>query len=743
MAISAKTQRGAYAPSELSPALKQKGQRIYLWFTGINALSYISLAESILILYALKLGGSDAYVAVLTSFLYLTMPFMLLGKSLVGKLGAARAQALSWFLRNLSAALMILAPVVARKFSVTAGLDLLLLAAFLFFTFRSMGIVSSTPIVGEITSEQDRGVFISKVFMTFNILSLLLMVVLTFLLDRYNSVTTFQFIILFGVTMGVISSYLILHVPESPQARISGREKLHSAYRFITGHPAAFRLLISWSAISMAIMFVVPISVVVVKKGYGLSDHIALLFIIVQFLGNIYGSYTNKLLLDHVGSRPLIILATFGLLFVQLMWVAAPAHASFAFLLLLFFILGATLSGTQTSLSHYFLSTIPISKRVGASMFINIAGGLVAGVTGSILAGGFLRFLHHVIQNQLLVYKIYFGVVALIEVFVIATAFRLKRQKERRVSDVLGMFFSFRDWRAIYTLQKLSRPTREQEDMSIVNKLQGIASDLGEDVLVNYLESPRFTIRGKALQALNQIEISPQTARRIVQELQQGEFTTAHLAAELLGDHGVTEAIPSLRKALESKDIFLQGKAMLALVRLRDEASYSAIISIFRQTNNPRILIYGARAIGLMGKRENIALLLEKIRLNSLPEHVRDEILYDACDMIGIGNEFYNFFNLFKRSPESGILALQDFIAQQLAGKPEVAQKILDVIEAIRDKGDSKNLLLQLFTLPAFENDLIISELDTFVKHCRTEKIDEKIIFSLLLISAKILAEKK
>ncbi len=726
--------------TELSPALKKKGQKIYLWFTGINALSYISLAESILILYALKLGGSDAYVAVLTSFLYLTMPFMLLGKSLVGKLGAAKAQALSWFLRNLSAALMIFAPIVAHKISVTAGLDLLLLAAFLFFVFRSVGIVSSTPMIGEITSEQDRGTFVSKVFLTFNAVSLLLMTALMFILNRHNSVTTFQFIILFGVTMGLISSAIVLRVPESPQSRLSGQEKIRSAYQFITRHPGALRLLIAWSAISMATMFVVPISIVVVKKGYGLSDHVALIFIIVQFLGNIYGSYTNKLLLDHVGSRPLIILATFGLLLVQLMWVLAPIHSSAIFLVLLFFILGTTLSGAQTSLSHYFLSTIPISKRVGASMFINISAGLTAGLTGSVLAGGFLRFLHHLVTNPMLVYKIYFGAVAVVEIFVIFAAFKLQKQKERPITNVLGLFFSFRDWRAIYTLQKLSRQTREQEDMSIVNKLQGIASHLGEDVLVNYLDSPRFTIRGKALQALNQIDISPQTAERIIRELDQGEFTTAHLAAELLGDHGVTEAIPHLRKALRSRDIFLQGKTMLALVRLRDEASYPEIISIFRESENPRIIIYGARAISLMGKRENIAILLEKIQQNQLPEHVVDEILYDACDMVGVGDEFYHFFNLFKRSPESGILALRDFVNDQLPRK--MATQIMSIIDAIEEGHFSREKIIALFNLPELKDDPVISRLKSFVQACTPGKIDEKIILSLLLIVTKIAAEK-
>ncbi len=725
--------------NDLSPSLKEKGQKLYLWFTRLNALSYASLADSILILYAIKLGASDSYVAVVTSFLYFTMPFMLLGKSLIGKLGTAKSYSLNWALRNLSASLMILVPFIQRHYSVNSGLYILLVSAFLFFTFRSIGMVSGTPLIGEISSPQDRGSFISKIWIAFTSFSLILMVIIAIILNRYKSVQTFQGIILFGVVTGLSSSYLIYHVPESPRTRFSGQEKLSSAYQFITRNITARRLLIMWTAITMSMMLVIPVGVVTLKRGYHLSDHAVLVFIIIQLLGSIYASYNNKLFLDHVGSRPLIILYSMGLLLVQLMWVFAPDHPVWIYLGGLYFILGMTNSGAQTSLSHYFLSTIPATRRVAASMFINIISGLAAGLAGSILAGGFLKLLHSLNLQEIMVYKTYFIAIALIQLVVIALSFRLIRQKERRITDILGMFFSFRDWRAIYTLQKLSRPTQETEDISILNRLQGIGSDLTEETLIHYLESPRFAIRGKALQALNQIEFSSQTAERIIQELRSGEYTTAYLAAEILGEHRIRKAIPELRKALLSKDVFLQGKAMLALAQLQDVNSYEKIIRIFENSRNPRILIYGARAITYMKNPKYLNILLKKIENSAIPEPILDELLYSACEISHLGNEFYYFYNLHQRFSESDTMALLDFIQSELRDCPEYSAQLSAIIEQLQNNEFDVKKFQMFCQTCNYSQDPVLAAVRDFLNDYPNNKINGKILLSLVLILSRAL----
>ena len=53
--------------NRLTPSQQQIGRQYYLWFIRINAFSFICLAESILILYAIKNGANDFILGLLTS----------------------------------------------------------------------------------------------------------------------------------------------------------------------------------------------------------------------------------------------------------------------------------------------------------------------------------------------------------------------------------------------------------------------------------------------------------------------------------------------------------------------------------------------------------------------------------------------------------------------------------------------------------------------------------------------------
>src|SRR3990172_3931865 len=127
-------------PERLTQSQKERGQRRFLWFASINALSYALLAESVLVLFALQLGASDFHIGLLTSYVYLTMVFVLLGKVMVSRLGAARTYSYCWFTRNLVAGSFVLAPWIYVHFSPQLGMSYLLIATLVFFIFRALGL---------------------------------------------------------------------------------------------------------------------------------------------------------------------------------------------------------------------------------------------------------------------------------------------------------------------------------------------------------------------------------------------------------------------------------------------------------------------------------------------------------------------------------------------------------------------------------------------------------------------------
>lgn len=706
--------------SHLSPLQKKTAQKHYLSFTRLNALSFASLGDSILILYALKLGADDSLVAFLMSLFYLTLPLMLVGKRMVTRLGTSRTFGISWIIRNSFAALMLLAPVFQRTINPASGLIILGIAVSGFFMFRSLGITSMTPLLGDITSQHDQGEFISRVWLFANTFFLIAMISITLLLGHDSSIGTFQWIIAFGVTAGMTASVFLFLVPAANRTTSSGKQPIALTLRYVLKHARIKQLFITWTVINSGVVLTVPFIMLSLKNGYLFSDQNALIFSIVRISGGILVSYLNGLLLDRVGPRPMIFLYMIGLAVVQTLWVFAPAASLYLHLTAIFMITGLCAAGVQTALFHYFLNSVPAKIRLNASILVNMASGITAGIMGTFLGGGVLKLLRLAGVEGLQVYRLYFLIVVFFQAFILFQVYRLKPVSDRRIKDVLGLLFSVRDWRAIYTLQKLAHSSDEKRDIYLMDKLGGIGSYLSENSLVEYLKSPRFFVRTKAIQALNQIEFGEETAGLLIEELKRGEFTSGYLAASTLGDHRIKTAIPALRHALESEDVFLQGKSMVALVNLGDKPSYSRIIEIFQLTDNPRLIIHGGHSLVNMQDHSHSRLILQKLIQAPLPVAVFEELLFCLSENEGVGDQFYSLFQIFKTDPAGGLIALEDYFNEKLPENQSFKNLLADSIAAITDPAKSMKQLRQL----CLQNDL--QHLQTLLDLIDTDFIEQK-----------------
>jgi hypothetical protein len=116
--------------------------------------------------------------------------------------------------------------------------------------------------------------------------------------------------------------------------------------------------------------------------------------------------------------------------------------------------------------------------------------------------------------------------------------------------------------------------------------------------------------------------------------------------------------VPLLREGLDSADPFLQGKCMVALVRLEDEESYPQIGELFEMSANPRIVIHGANALARMEDNDRLYRLLRKSLQTELPEAVVDEVLTAAATTVGEGARFYQFLQRYNQDREAGLEAL-------------------------------------------------------------------------------------
>lgn len=683
-------------PEYLSPAERLRGQRLIRRFITLNGISVAFLMNDLLILYGIRNGLTDPQVAVLASFMHLTMPFMVLGKLAIPRIGLARTWGDGWFMRYVTGSILILAPFLgaagAPQWSVTA---IVLFGAFGFSMFRSIGLVANSPLMGEVTTDRDRGRFISGNWVRAQSTYFLAMALVVVLMRIFDKLWVYQAVIGLGCAVGFYASRQLVKVPESREPSRSAERPLVESLRTAWSRPRFRRILGAWAAAISSFVLVIPFAIVTIKRGYGISDHTALLFSLLVLAGGILSSAVNGGISDRVGPRPLLILYVSGFLLVAGFWALAPGSfypvpVSFAF-----FVAGYCKTGIILTVSHYFLAAVEKKERVSMSLFARMASGAVAGLMAAAGSGTVLKFLRDFGMEGMDVYRAYFRIALPVLMIIVVLVFRLERLREWKVRRVLGLLFSMRDIMALAVMNRLDRSEDMDTDLAQVRRLERLGASISESSLRNLLDSPRLAVRREAIRALRRIDFGSKTTTALLRELERGEFTTGAIAAETLGEHGCAEALPALRKSLESEDSLQAGRAMVALMRLGDRESLPAIRRMFEESENPRTVVHGAHALAETGRSTELEPLLRKACDLSLPAAVTEEIFTVTAELCGGEGFFYRFLREYNNDPPLGLGHLASTVEQVLGRRctfeddtTEVTRELaLEVCSAALEKG--------------------------------------------------------
>lgn len=716
----------------LSLSQQEAGRRNFIKFNFINGLSYICVGETIIILFAIKLGCPDYTVSILGSLMFLSFFCMPLGKLLMARYGAVKTISLCWLLRNLSILLVATAPLFVWMGMPTGATFTIIIAAFAFYGCRSIGGIGMQPMMGEITTAANRGKFTSKSTGYFYTANLIMLGVIIAVMSWSKDIWVFIASIITGACLGFISTWYISRIDETEAIRISAGKPVFDDVLKTLHDPIRMRLLGASCAISAAITLTIPISMLALKRGYGIDDSHALLFALVQIGGSVATSYLIALLSEATGPRPLAILFYCLLIVLCVLWVNCPDTFKWYYIIWLFILAGAAAIGTGVSMTHYYLCAIPKKEMVAASLTMYVISGVVAGLIGSIVGGGILKYLNTLDLNPINTFKVYFMIIIVVLLAGLILVTRLKPMADWNVSEVLGLAFAPRDIVTLfnlYSIKQVANPSEEQEN---IERLLEIKSGLSEKALLSYLDSPSFSLRCRALTALGEIPFGKNTINAVMTELAGGEYTTAHIAARIAGENGINEAIPLLRQHLDSDDVYLQGNSMLALALLRDTASYPAVKRIFRKTDNPRLITLGAVAITAIADDESFRLLLDKTATKNLPQKVLYEVIYSVFHLAGRGDEIYLFLKLYTNDRAKALLHLAEFCSKESGdlSKAEADKKL--IIEADNGSMTSHELTSRLIDSYSLTEVPYAGQISAFLNANREAPLPVELLICLI-----------
>jgi MFS family permease len=354
-----------------------------------------------------------------------------------------------------------------------------------------------------------------------------------------------------------------------------------------------------------------------------------------------------KFLVDRIGAKPIFIVCVIiGLLsMIPILFFPALQGDNFTtvtlYLAFLFFVMNFGWLGTEGVMQTYFLGLIPAEKIMDMGILYFFGFG-IAGAGGSLLSGVLLDAATAISGSPAVSFKILYAILIAVSVAILVLMRKLVPLGALPFWGALEVMFSFRDLKAISLLEKLNKTSSSGEEEAILEALQDTPSQLAVKGLLTRIKSPRLAVRVESIRAINALSILSDDAEQpLIDDILNNPYTTAYMSARTLGNHGVFRAAALLRELAMSSDYMLAGEAIIALAKIGDNAFRPQVEHIVSETQNPRLKIMGAEALGIYASPDSLPVLLDIVKGADPPPYLRDEVVLAMSNILDIQNQFY------------------------------------------------------------------------------------------------------
>jgi HEAT repeat protein len=636
----------------------------FLVFNVLNSFSFLLLLGNIPTLFALDLGANGTYVGILGSLNFVTFFFMPLGRRAIRGRPIIKVFGWAWMIRYWGMIPAVAAPFIARAGSPELALAFLFGGSLVFNIFRGIGLIGNNPVLGMISGERDRGAFLSNVQIASSLTAIATSASTMIVLGAWTGDLLYAALMGTGVLTGSIASAILLGLPEPEAYRPPAGSSFAATVKEAWADPRFRRFVMVFAPLSFsagtARTFIVTHARVLYDQGAGL----VMAYYVAFNLGSVAAGYLSRKLMDRLGAKPLYVVftAVAALAMVPVAWSPELSFGPLAFLYLaaINFIVGLGIAGEENAGQTYFFSIVKPEQMVDLAVVYYVVYGL-GGALGSTAGGVFLDALSAAGAGAATSYRLLYAFSFAVTAAATAGALKLSAPGSASVRESLGVLFSMRDLKAIGLLERLEKSGSPTDEIRIIRQVGDYGSSVAEKELLPYLSSPRFEVRVEALLALENLErLSAKALRAIALEIEKNPYTTAYLAARILGKRGWTEALPTLRTALYADDYMLRGAAVKAVAILGDEESLPAIEAIAESTDNPRLLISAASAIESFGKASSLPALVTVLKRKEPPSYAFDEIVLALAGLLGGLRGFYSLYSAYSQDPEEAMAGLLD-----------------------------------------------------------------------------------
>ncbi len=482
----------------LSKEERDRGRQHFLRWSGLNGLGFSFLGDTVVTLMAMHFGATNLQLGYLSSVIHFSgmalifFPWLLSGANLV------RVLYHSWLFRGL---VCLFYGVLFWLTGQPAVLTILIIYT-AFCIARIFGTVVSSPMHRMLSSASRSGELVVMMSNRFQVSRLLSQFISVMILSvpGLGGIIGYQVLIGIGVLTNTASALELKQIPcrETVGYR-RGENVLRTLFDCLKNREQALTLFLKWHTLSLmiALSFILPF----LRKFVHLAPNVIFIFTILGTVATIATGYALRPFTDRIGSRPVLIIASFLLAVASLLWCVLPATLHWS----LFFGLGFVTTSLQTAISllvsRLEIRAIPEENKIGYVSMTNFFSALIS--LGAGLFVGFLADLGEQIAFPgMNAFGLAYFCAVILAIQVAILSFFLKDAGSLSVRDVAQLLFSTRNLKAFLEIYELGLTDDINTRKSLVLSLSKSDATFAVDEMRHILRNPLSSEKEEVLKSL-------------------------------------------------------------------------------------------------------------------------------------------------------------------------------------------------------------------------------------------------
>ena len=556
----------------LSKEERQTGIRHYLRWATLNGLGFSFLGDTTVYLMAIHFGASNTQLGYLSAMAYMSGLVLLIVPRILAGVSLVTIHFYAWIVRGVVCLLYGLLFFLTGQ----AAVGLILLIHTLFCLARTFGVAVSSPIQQMLSTASTTGEIVvrtSNRFQTTRFLSQFFSF-LILSVKELSGIIGYLILMGIGVIVNTLSAFSLKHIPCREVVEYRRGQNVFVIFsKSMKNRERALTLFVKWHTLSVAIIF--TFMVPFLRKFVHLPSNVIFLYTLTGTLATVSASYLLRPFTDRIGSRPVLILTSFSMVFISIIWGMMPVTLHWS----TFFILGFFTTFLQGLLlllsSRLEVKSIPPKDKIGYVSMMNFFSAIISFIVG--LSGGILADLGeaHVFPG-LNPYGLTFFFGAILAMQNGLLSLFLEDAGSLSVKETANILFSTRNLRAfldVYQFNMTEDPIKRKATLLSIGKSDTFVA---VDEIRRILKNPLSTEKEEVLKSLFAYP-KPALLPDILQEASKEHSFHSLTALFTLGAYPTQEVETFLLKLLEHPSSNIRSTAAKSLARIGNTNALSLV----------------------------------------------------------------------------------------------------------------------------------------------------------------------